>query len=190
MRAILRPIANAAYAWGSMAAPLFMCVACGRVQHRTAAIERTETRHGGVPFNRLEIRERDAGWLGVVLPQQSLDLAPEIPGLVEKVYVREGDQVRRGQTVAVLGAAQDRQELSIAEVNLRAAEAEVSRSRLDLADAENRFSSRLAMPDAFAKEEIRRSEIQKQMAEVSLEGARARVAAQRARLAQARDRAS
>jgi membrane fusion protein, multidrug efflux system len=137
---------------------------------------------------RVEPREPDAQWLGVVLPRQSLDLAPEISGQVEHVYVREGDPVRRGQTVAVLGAAQDRQELEIAEVNVRAAEAEISRSRLELAEADNRLSSRLAMPDAFPKEEIRRSEIQKQMAEASVEGARARAAAERARLAQARDR--
>jgi len=164
-------------------------VACARSQPGTAP-EAAQTGRGETPSNRFEMRGRDAGWLGVVLPRQSLDLAPEIAGRVEQVYVREGDPVRRGQTVAVLDAAQDRQELAIAEVNLRAAEAEVSRSQLDLADAENRLSSRLAMPDAFPKEEIRRSEIQKQMAVANLDGARARAAAQQARLAQARDRAS
>jgi RND family efflux transporter MFP subunit len=164
-------------------------VACARSQPGTSR-EAAKPGRGDVPFRRFELRERDAGWLGVVLPRQSLDLAPEIAGQVEQVYVREGDPVRRGQTVALLDAAQDRQELAIAEVNLRAAEAEVSRSRLDLADAENRLASRLAMPDAFPKEEIRRSEIQKQMAEANLEGARARAAAQQARLVQARDRAS
>jgi RND family efflux transporter MFP subunit len=142
------------------------------------------------PANRLETRERDAGWLGVVLPGQSLELAPEIAGAIEQVYVREGDRVRRGQTLAVLGAAQDRQELEFAEVNLLAAKADVAKSRLELADADNRLTSRLAMPDAFPKEEIRRSEIQKQMAEASLDAARARVAAQQVRIAQARDRAS
>jgi RND family efflux transporter MFP subunit len=171
-----------------MSAPLLTLVACGRSPQQSAARQSAVTRRGDAPSNRFEPRERDAGWLGVVLPRQTLELAPEISGQVEEVYVREGDQVRRGQTVAVLGATQDRQELAIAEVNLRAAEAEVSRSRLELADADNRLSSRLAMPDAFPKEEIRRSEIQKQMAEVSLEGARARAAAQQARLAQARDR--
>jgi multidrug resistance efflux pump len=90
----------------------------------------------------------------------------------------------------VLGGAQDRQELEIAEVNLLAARADVSKSRLELADADNRLTSRLAMPDAFPKEDIRRSEIQKKMAEADLEGARARVAAQQARVTQARDRAS
>jgi RND family efflux transporter MFP subunit len=139
---------------------------------------------------RVEPPERDGGWLGVVLPGQSLELAPEIAGPVERIDVREGDHVRSGQIVAVIGAAQDRQELAIAEVNLRAAETEVAKSRLDLADADNRVTSRHAMPDAFAKEDIRRAEIQKEMAAATLEGARARVAAQQARVAQARDRVS
>lgn len=131
---------------------------------------------------------RDAGWLGVILPRQSVDLAPEIPGRVEQVYVREGDAVRRGQIVAMLESAHDLQELAMAEVGLRAAEADVARSRLELADADNRLTSRLAMPDVFPKEEIRRAEIQKQMAGVNLEGMQARVEEQRARVAQARNR--
>lgn len=141
-----------------------------------------------VASDQLDAGRRDTAWLGVVLPRQTLDLAPEIPGQVEQVFVKEGDPVRRGQTVARLGAGHDRQELAMTEVGLLAAEAEVSRSRLELADAENRRSSRLAMPDAFPKEEIRRAEIQEQMATVNLEGARARAAEQRARVAQARDR--
>ena len=173
-----------------MATPLFLFVACGGSQQPIAARAASATRHGDVSSSPVEPRERDAGWLGVVLPRQTLDIAPEIAGQVEQVSVREGDQVRRGQTVAVLDAAQNRQELAIAEVNLRAAEAEVSRSRLDLAEAENRLANRLAMPDAFPKEEIRRNEIQKQIAEANLEGARARAAAQQARLTQARDLAS
>lgn len=170
-----------------------ICAVCGAVaacsrQHFQRAAGANALAHNDVVAARVEPRQRDAGWLGVVLPRRSLELAPEIAGPVERIDVREGDQVRSGQTVAVIGAAQDREELAIAEVNLRAAEAEVAKSRLELADDENRVASRHAMPDAFAKEEIRRAEIQQQMAEASLEGARAHVVAQQARVAQARDR--
>lgn len=132
--------------------------------------------------------EGEAGWLGVVLPRQSLDLAPEISGPVQQVLVNEGEFVRRGQVVAIIGAAHDRQEVTMAEVSLRAAEADVARSRLELADAENRLAGRLTMPEAFPKEEIRRAEIQKELARVNVEGAQARVAVQRARIVQARER--
>lgn len=168
-------------------AALITFAACGKAPQSGKVSEAAPARRNAAP-DRAVVTEHESGWLGVILPRQSLDLAPEIPGQVEQVYVREGDAVRRGQTVAILGAAHDRQELAMTEVGLRAAEAEASRSRLELADAENRLASRLAMPDAFPREEIRRAEIQKQMAVVHLEETQARIEEQRARVAQARNR--
>lgn len=171
--------------------PLMVLAACAcgpLAQQPGKAAGAPPARRAGVPPGLVDTHGREAAWLGVVLPRQSLDLAPEIPGQLEQVLVQEGDTVHRGETIAVLGAAHGRQELAMAELSLRAAEAEISRSRLELADAENRLSSRMAMPDAFPREDIRRAEIQKQMAEVDLEGARARAEEQRARVAQARDR--
>lgn len=162
--------------------------ACGRAPQAAEEGETAPARGATIASVPADKRDRDAGWLGVVLSRQNLDLAPEVPGQVEQVFVNEGDTVRRGQTVALLGATHDRQEMAMAEVNLRAVEAEVSRSRLELAEAENRLANRLTMPEAFPKEEIRRAEIQKQIAAVNLEGAQARASVQRARVAQAQDR--
>lgn len=130
--------------------------------------------------------EREEGFLGVVLPRQTVDVAPEISGRIEQVHVREGDAVRRGQTVALLGLAEIQQEVSMNEASLRAVEAEVSRSRLELDDAQNRLARRQSFPEAFPEEEMRQAEIQKQMAQANLEGAQARASEQRARVAQAR----
>jgi RND family efflux transporter MFP subunit len=115
-----------------------------------------------------------------------VDVAPEIAGRIEQIHVREGDRVRRGQTVAVLGLAEIQQEVTMTEASLRAIEAEVSRSRLELSDAENRLARRLSFPEAFPEEEMRQAEIQKQMAQAGLEAAQARVSEQRARVSQAR----
>lgn len=134
----------------------------------------------------LATAERDAGFLGVVLPRQSVDVAPEISGRIEQIHVREGDPVRRGQIVAVLALSEIRQEVEMAEASLRAIEAEVSRSRLELSDAENRLARRLSFPEAFPEEEMRQAEIQREMARTDLEAAQARVSEQRARVAQAR----
>lgn len=113
-------------------------------------------------------------------------MAPEIAGRIEQVFVREGDPVRRGQTVAVLGLSETRQEVEMAEATLRAAEAEVARSKLELSDADNRLSRRQSFPEAFPEEEMRQAEIQKQMAQTNLEAAQARLSEQRARVTQAR----
>lgn len=130
--------------------------------------------------------DEEEGFLGVVLPRQTVDVAPEIAGRIEQVYVREGDPVRRGQTVAVLALSEIRQEVEMAEAGLRAIEAEVARSRLELADAGNRLARRESFPEAFPEEELRQAEIQKDMAETNLEAAQARASEQRSRLAQSR----
>ena len=130
--------------------------------------------------------DEEKGFLGVVLPRQTVDVAPEIAGRIEQVYVREGDPVRRGQTVAVLALSEIRQEVEMAEASLRAIEAEVARSRLELSDADNRLSRRKSFPEAFPEEEMRQAEIQKEMAQTNLEAAQARASEQRARLAQSR----
>jgi RND family efflux transporter MFP subunit len=166
-------------------AVLALSAGCGRASQPGMG-EAAESRPGTVAHDRPVVAEPDAGFLGVVLPRQSVDVAPEIAGRVEQIHVREGDPVRRGQTVAVLGMAEIRQEVAMTEANLRAAEAEVSRSKLDLADADNRLSRRLSFPEAFPDEELRQAEIQKQMAQASLEAAQARASEQRARVAQAR----
>lgn len=147
-----------------------------------------ETSAGALARSRPIRAGNDAGFLGVVLPQQSVDVAPEIAGRIEQVHVREGDLVRRGQTVAILSLAEIRQEVEMTEANLRVAEAEVSRSRLELAETDNRLSRRLSFPEAFPEEERRQAEIEKEKAQASLEAAQARLSEQRARVAQARGR--
>jgi RND family efflux transporter MFP subunit len=168
-----------------LAAVLTVPAGCGRAPQPSEMGEAAETRPGTVA-RPLATAARDEGFLGVVLPRQSVDVAPEISGRIEQVLVREGDRVRRGQTVAVLGLAEIQQEVTMTEANLRAIEAEVSRSRLELSDAENRLSRRQSFPEAFPEEEMRQAEIQKEMAQASLEAAQARVSEQRARVAQAR----
>lgn len=187
VKGILRLVVTVACTCGSIAL-LFTLTACGKASQSENVRDAAPVHARNIASEPVDAAKRDTGWPGVVLSRQNLDLAPEISGQVEQIFVHEGDTVRRGQTVAVLGATHDRQEKAMAEINLRAAEAEISRSRLELAEAENRLTSRLAMPDAFPKEEIRRAEIQKQIAEVDLEGAQARAAVQRARVAQAQDR--
>ena len=130
--------------------------------------------------------DQEEGFLGVVLPRQTVDVAPEIAGRIEQIYVREGDPVRRGQTVAVLALSEIRQEVEMAEASLRAIEAEVARSRLELSDAGNRLARRESFPEAFPEEELRQAEIQKEMAQTNLEAAQARASEQKARLAQSR----
>jgi RND family efflux transporter MFP subunit len=177
-------IASKLTSCGAVLSVLTVLAGCGRAPQPSEEAGAGETRP--VAPDRPARVEEDDGFLGVVLPRQSVDVAPEIAGRIEQIHVREGDPVRRGQTVAVLGLTEIRQEVEMNEANLRAAEAEISRSRLELSDADNRLARRLSFPEAFPEEELRQAEIQKQMAQAGLEAAQARASEQRSRVAQAR----
>ncbi|MBS4009613.1 MAG: HlyD family type I secretion periplasmic adaptor subunit [Roseovarius sp.] len=87
--------------------------------------------------------------LGTVKVDQNLkQVQHRDGGIVEKIYVREGDEVEAGQVMFRLDDAQSRAELSILSAQLD--EAEVRRARL-VADregaAEVRFPKRLSMSD-------------------------------------------
>ncbi len=132
--------------------------------------------------------EDEPGFLGVLLPRQSVDVASEVEGRLIAIHVREGDRVRRGQTVATLDRGQIQRDLEMAQASLRAAEAEVARRRVELKEADNRLSRRLVIPESFPKEEIQQAELQKQASQADLESALARSAEQRARVAQVQGR--
>jgi membrane fusion protein (multidrug efflux system) len=127
---------------------------------------------------------QDPGFLGVLLPRQSVDVASETEGRIERIAVREGDLVHRGQTVATLDRAQIQRDLEMAQASLRATEAEVSGRKVELEQADNKLSRRLVVPESFPKEEIQQSELAKKAAQANLDAALARAAEQRARVAQ------
>jgi RND family efflux transporter MFP subunit len=128
----------------------------------------------------------DAGFLGVILPRQSVDVESETEGRIERIAVREGDLVHRGQTVATLDRGQIQRDLEMAEASLRGAEADVSGRRVELEQADNVLSRRMAIPESFPKEEITHAELQKKAAQANLDSALARAAEQRARVSQVR----
>lgn len=130
----------------------------------------------------------EPGFLGVILPRQSVDVASEVEGRLLAIHVREGDRVRRGGAIATLDRAQIQRDLEMAQAGLRAAEAEVARRRVELKEADNRLARRLSIPESFPREEIQQAELQKQAAQADLDSALARTAEQRARVAQTQGR--
>ena len=169
-----------------LTAALGLLFGCGQAppphpQAEAGAQARSGPSTGGRPAP--AVREEE-GFLGVILPRQSVDVASEIPGRLEWVHVQEGDPVRRGQTVATLDRGEIRQELEMSLAGLRAEEAEIARRKVELEQAENLLSRRLAIPESFPKEQIRQAELQKEAAQADLEAARARHAEQRARVTQ------
>ncbi|MEP7009780.1 MAG: efflux RND transporter periplasmic adaptor subunit [Acidobacteriota bacterium] len=125
---------------------------------------------------------RPTGYLGVLVSRQSTSVAAAAGGRLEAVFVRPGDRLAKGASIARLDAASLARELDQMRASLSEAQAAERQANLALADAESRQKRRLSIPESFSKEDLAQAEIQKQQAEAALESARARVSGERARV--------
>lgn len=69
---------------------------------------------------------------GELEAQQRVNVSPKRQGVIEELYVEEGDRVSQGQPLARMDANDLRERLAELQANLRAAEAQLVRSRSEL----------------------------------------------------------
>lgn len=98
-------------------------------------------------------------YVGTLESKQRVDLAPRIQGRLLKIYVKEGDPVRRGQVLVELRPTKEAEDVRAAQGNLvtakatlQAAEADRARAAADVAAAqaavvEAQSNARLAKND-------------------------------------------
>lgn len=63
---------------------------------------------------------------------QTVEIRPQVDGMLTKICIREGDAVRKGQVLFEIDAAQFQSAYDIAEANVNSAEAAVSTAQLVL----------------------------------------------------------
>ncbi|MBE9076510.1 efflux RND transporter periplasmic adaptor subunit [Romeria aff. gracilis LEGE 07310] len=152
---------------------------------------------------------------GDVEPIRTVNLSPKAAGIVEELYVEQGDRVQAGQIVARMrsdeleaqivqnrgslaeaeAALRDVQQGSTptdvaqAEANLAAVEAQVrdARARLDLANEDLNRNQQLADQGAIAQNELDRAVSEVRSARANLEQTQSRVAEAEQRLADLRN---
>jgi RND family efflux transporter MFP subunit len=127
---------------------------------------------------------RRAGWLGVVLSSESVDVTADSQGRLAAVYVEIGDAVRQGDRIASLDPRIVAQDLEMARSALRASEADAGRAGAELSEAQARWDRRRKNPEIFSKEDLSEAELRVTTARSALEVSRARVSEQRARVRQ------
>ncbi|MBN2284023.1 MAG: efflux RND transporter periplasmic adaptor subunit [Deltaproteobacteria bacterium] len=90
-----------------------------------------------VPVARTVIREVGI-FTGTLLPRSQFDVAPKIPGRLEKLFVNIGDPVKRGQLIALIDDDEYVQQVNQAraELDVAMANREETRSSLNLAERE------------------------------------------------------
>jgi RND family efflux transporter MFP subunit len=117
-------------------------------------------------------------FVGVILSHLSADVAPRFEGRLRDVRVRLGDRVGVGQVLAELDAPSLRFELRAAEAALAVAGVDEVRTKVELAEAQERLGQRqsLASESLVTGEELSASRYQERLAATKLESSRAQAA--------------
>lgn len=129
----------------------------------------------------------DAGFLGVVVALQSVELSARFDGTLERLDVHVGDRVKAGMPIARLDSRSITRDLAIAEAALRAAEADHERLVIELADAAERRARFDLIAELVSREQLSAAASQEQMAAARLRGSDADLAGRRARTDQLRE---
>jgi RND family efflux transporter MFP subunit len=125
-------------------------------------------------------------FLGVVIPQDSVDVSSKFESRLERLEVDVGDTVRTGQVLARLDVRPLAQELAGARAALQGSRAEEQAAALALAEAREKkrrhFTPRSLELGVYSKEELATLRYQESTALSRLEAARARTREQAARV--------
>lgn len=87
---------------------------------------------------------------GKVIPEDEVEIKPQLNGIIEKILVEEGDTVQNGQLIAVIKVVPD-------ERSVYAAEAQVTSSKLNLENGEKQLNR---AKELFAKQIISQQEFE------------------------------
>jgi RND family efflux transporter MFP subunit len=130
------------------------------------------------------------GWLGVVIAEESLDVATRVEGRVESVKVQVGSRVRQGDVLVTLDAHSLKADLEMAEAGLLSSKAEMDLSALALEQASERLRRRETPEQvklqAVSAEELSAARFEQGTAAAKLAVAQAKVKEQEARVGQMR----
>ncbi|MFP2928994.1 efflux RND transporter periplasmic adaptor subunit [Pyxidicoccus sp. 3LG] len=127
------------------------------------------------------------GFLGVIIPEEAVDISSRREGRLEKVAVQVGDGVLRGAVLAVLDTRSLQLDLAVSEAELQSARTELQAAELALSLSEERLERRqdprqLAL-GAISQEELETARYEQRLAVVKRDAAKARVQEQTARVA-------
>lgn len=123
--------------------------------------------------------ETHAGWLGLIISEESLDVATRVEGRVESVKVQVGSVVRQGEVLVKLDARSLREDLAMAEAELLSSKAELEVALASLEQARERLARR-ERPEqlklqAISEEELSTARYEQRMTLAKWEVARAKV---------------
>lgn len=121
----------------------------------------------------------EADYLGVILPESTVDIAPRVEGRLEHVYVHEGDTFKKGALLAVLDGGTARRDKAISEAQLGSMQAEQEIASLSVEEAAEHLQrsedAQRRQQGAVSQDELATARYAHRLAAARLEAARAKV---------------
>lgn len=115
------------------------------------------------------------GWIGVVLPLESVLVAARVRGVLEAVGVRAGDAVEKGDLLARIEDDETVQSLRIAVADLEVAHARHERERVRAERESSRHERRATTAELWSEEELATSKVELETAKSQVRAAAAEV---------------
>ncbi len=130
------------------------------------------------------------GFVGVIVPDEAVDIVARIEARIQRVHVRLGDRVLKGQLIATMDTLPLHRELAIAEAQLAGASADSERGSLEHRKANEALERRTALEASrgISGEEVATARFEEKTAQARLDLANATLAERRARVAQLHDK--
>ncbi len=91
---------------------------------------------------------------GRVIPRKEVQIKPQIPGIIDQIYFKPGDMVKKGQVIAKLKVIPEMLALNEAEARLKIAELNHKNIQLNFERHENLYKKKLISKSEFEQEEL------------------------------------
>ncbi len=142
------------------------------------------------PIHAQRAPDKQPGWIGVVVPQATVDIVARTDGRLESIDVRPGDTVIRGQVLARVDSSGLDQEVRMADADLEVARAEHQRAIAEADREQERHARREAAAGAVSREERESAAADARAAAALRDAAAAHITQRQARVEDLRRRRS
>lgn len=110
---------------------------------------------------------------GKIVPREEIEIKPNMPGIINKILVKEGDHVSAGQLIATLQIVPSVQNVNASMQEVNNANLQISNAKVNLANQKQQFDmqQKLYTQGVISKQEFLTAQQQLQSAQIQLNNA-------------------
>lgn len=110
---------------------------------------------------------------GKIVPKEEIEIKPNMPGIIDKIYVNEGDKVEVGQLIATLKIVPNIQSVNAAQQEVNNGRLQIANAQMNLSTQQKQFDMQqsLYQQGVISKQEYLTAQQQLQSAQIQLKNA-------------------